>query len=533
MRATPTGWLLGALILAQALSCGDGDQATETPAAGTVLHRGNGGEAGSLDPALADDVHAFNILADLHEGLVAIDAGGRLMPGVAASWEVSADGRTYVFSLREHARWSNGDPVTAADFVRAFRRIGDPGTPSAYGALLDAIENFPAVKSGAMPVESLGVTDNGPRELEIRLSRPVSYFLSLLSMPIAFPMHGAAEAPDTFADPSRFIGNGPYTLASRQLAGPVRLRRNRAFRDAESVAIDEVVYYPIVDDNAEFNMYRAGELDLTHTIPPGRIAGLRESRPREVRIAPMLALYYLALDLVESPFDVLSLRRALSMAVDREQLAEIIGRGELPAYGIVPPDTGGYNGPRYEWAAATRDRRIEAARALLADSGYDTARPLTVRYLYDVGDIHEKIAVAVASMWRESLGIEVILDKREWQYFLETRSRRGEWDVMRFSWFGDYNDPLTFLEIFRSDSVQNLSGLHSPEYDRLLQLAASTVDRRQRFERLAEAESFLLEQYPIVPLYFYVSKHLVSPAVGGFQENVIDRHPTRFLSLRR
>lgn len=536
MKATPIGLLLGALILAQILSCGGGDdRSAGGPAIGTttVVNRGNGGEAGSLDPALADDIHAFNILTDLHEGLVTTDAGGRLIPGVSTSWTVSDDGLSYVFSLRENATWSNGDSVTAADFVRAFRRISDPATPSAYGSLLEPIENFPAIKSGDMPVESLGVSDVGRGRLKIQLSRPVSYFLSLLSMPIAFPMHGAAVSPETFADPSRFLGNGPYTLASRQLAGPTRLRRNPFYWEAQSVTIDEVVYHPIVDELTEFNMYRAGELDLTHTIPPGRIDRLRETRPQETRIAPMLALYYIAFDLSEAPFDVPGLRRALSMAVDREQLAGIIGRGELPAYGIVPPDTGGYTGPVYGWAETSRQERIRVARASLADSGYDATRKLTVRYLYDAGGIHEKIALAVGSMWRESLGIEVTFDKREWQYFLETRGRRDEWELMRFSWFGDYNDPLTFLEIFRSDSVQNLPALRSPEYDRLLHLASGSSDSRQRFHLLAEAEEFLLEQYPVIPLYFYVSKHLVSPSVAGFEDNVIDRHPTRFLSLRR
>jgi oligopeptide transport system substrate-binding protein len=520
------------LTLALFLAGCDTPSDSSTDATGQqVLRRGNGGDPGTLDPALAEDVHAFNVLLDLYEGLVAESANGGLVPGVAQSWSVTDDGHTYVFKLRGNARWSNGDPVVASDFVRAFRRVSAPETLSSYGFLLEPIKNFNAIKAGNMPVSDLGVHAIDTQTLALHLREPVSHFLSVLAMPIAFPMHASALVPESFSDAERFVGNGAYVLRERQVLGPIRLRRNDLYWNADSVSIEDVEYLPIVDEGLELNMYRAGELDITQTIPSSQFAQLKEESPGEVRIAPSLAFYCLAFDLSESPLNNKDLRRALSMAINRRKLVELIGRGEQPAFGIVPSGVANHGDAAYVWRDLDEDKRIDIAQEAYADAGFDVATPLRIKLTYDVGGIHERIALAVSGMWQEALGVEVQLEKKEWKFFLETRDNRSDWQIMRFSWFGDYNDPMTFLEIFRSDSPQNLPLYNNPDYDKLLNKASIELDSHTRTELLADAEQTLIEDYPIAPLYFYVSKHMVKPRIKGFDDNVLDRHPSRFLSF--
>jgi oligopeptide transport system substrate-binding protein len=221
------------------------------------------------------------------------------------------------------------------------------------------------------------------------------------------------------------------------------------------------------------------------------------------------------------------------MAIDRQQLVSLIGRGEQAAFGIVPPGVAGHVGAQFQWRDLSDDERMRKARALYRQAGYSEKSPLSIKYTYDVGDIHQKVALAVSSMWRDGLGVDVNLEKMEWQYFLETRERRSEWQVMRFAWFGDYNHASTFTNIFRSGDPQNLSAYANPEYDRLIDSASSAADAANRSALMSEAEALLLADYPVAPLYFFVSKHLVRPGVGGFAPNVLDRHPSKYLFLEQ
>ena len=473
--ATPRVFLLVALLVSMVAGCG------APPGEANTLRRGNGGDPGTLDPAMAQDEYAFNVLADLYEGLVAYGPDGALRPGTAERWDVSADRRTYTFVLREDARWSDGTPLVAADFVRSILRASAAETAAPLGFLLD-------------PVDSIHAEND--RTLVIRLAEPTPHFLSVLAMAIAMPTKdGGARGG---------ISNGAYVFDDWRPGELLRVKRNPAYHASSDVAFDAVEYYPISDPTNELMRYRAGELDLTMTVPTASLDRLREEHAAELRIAPRLAVYYLALDLTEPPLIDPAVRKALSRAIDREALVQLIGRGEQPAYGFVPDGLAGYEPARYEW-------QNESAATL--DSG------LSVTLLYDTGDIHEKIALAVASMWQDKLGIDVVLEKREWKYFLESRDLREDWDVMRFAWTGDYAHPGTFLDLFLTGSPMNLPGYASPEFDRLL-----------RAGQFAEAEARLLADYPVIPLYFYVSKHLVSPRIRGFEDNPLDIHPSRFLS---
>jgi len=524
-------WLAAVVIL----ETGCQNETDSIPAAesSTVIYRGNGREPGSLDPALAEDIHAFNILTDIYEGLVAASATGEIVAAAAESWTVSDDSLTYTFTLREDSRWSNGDPLTSHDFVRAFRRVADPATASGYGVLLQPILHFSEVRSGELSPDQLAVTAINDRVLRIRLTAPTPQILSLLAMPVALPTHVSASRKGAFSDADAFVGNGAYSLVSRSIGGPTRLRRSLTYWDAESVAVEEIVYLPIVDSRTEFNMYRAGELDITHSVPLETVRSLRENMPEQLQIAPSLALYYLAFDTTEPPLDKRVLRQALSMAIDRERLVSLIGRGEQAAFGIVPPGVSGHVAAEVDWRVFSADERIRQAQALYREAGYSNASPLAITYTYDTGDIHEKIALAVTSMWRDVLGVDVRLQKMEWQYFLDTRKQRSEWQIMRFAWFGDYNHASTFTDVFRSGDPQNLPAYTNPDYDRLLADASMEPDLSDSDALIREAEAILLADQPIAPLYFFVSKHLVSPGVGGFEPNVLDRHPSKYLFLEQ
>jgi len=512
------------LVLGFALVAGCSNE----PVAGTaVLKRGNGAEPGTLDPSLAEDVHAFNVLADLYEGLVAAGPDGALVAGVAASWTVSEDGRRYTFELRPDARWSNGETIVAEDFIRRFHDVASPSSASPYAFLLAPIENFSAVKEGRLPLSSLGVAAPERDMVRITLDEPAPYLLSVLTMPVTYPMHRDARDSERGSAP----GNGAYRLDDWRPGDVIRLLANEHYWDAGSVAIDRVEYFPLADPTAELNRYRAGDLDITHTVPPAQIDRLRQNRGHELRIATKLGLYYVALDLTEAPLDNLALREALSLAVDRESIVTMLGRGEQPAYGLVPPGIRDYAAATYSWQELDAGDRERRAAERFEAAGVAASGTPSIRLIYDAGDVHERVALAVAAMWEDVLGVTVELERLEWGVFLDTRERRGDWDAMRFAWIGDYDDATTFLDVFRSDSDQNLPAYANTGYDATLDRAATIGEVGRRAKALAAAERMLLEDYPVVPLYFYVSKHLVSPRIVGFEDNALDRHPSRYLSF--
>lgn len=484
-----------------------------------TLNRGNGGYPGSFDPLLAEDVQSFRVLGDIYEGLVVADAKGAIAPGVAETWSVSDDGLRWTFKLRSNARWSDGTAVRAQDFVRSFRRLVADGVDSSYEFLLAPIKHFDATNAGDRSVE-LGVKALDSSTLAIELEQPTPYWLSVLSMPIAMPTPEGGDA----------VYNGAYVLSEARPNAEVVLERNEDYWDIDAVAIERVVYHSIVNPTTELNQYLAGELQIAVNLPGEEIGALREKHSDELMIAPTLGLYYIAFDFAEPPTNVREVREALSMALDRQQLTTLLGRGEQPAYGVVPNGIPGYDPARAEWQTLSLATRQAHARAVLEATGYSEAEPLALRLVYDSGDIHERIALIVKSMWEEIGAVEVILDKREWQYFLATREHREEWDAMRFAWVGDYNDPTTFLDLFASGSAQNLPGYSSSTYDELLSTAAQ-LSGSERAQILREAENTLLQDSPVAPLYFFVSKHLVDSRVGGFQDNATDRHLSKYLTL--
>ncbi len=501
-------------------------------AADQVLHKGNGAEPQTLDPHRAQGVPESNILRDLYEPLVMEAPDGTLIPGAAEAWVISDGGRLYTFMLRPDGRWSNGDRVTAHDWVFSLRRALDPATLSVYGGILYPIRNAAAVNRGELPPEELGVRAVDDLTLEITLENPAPYFLGLLNHSMAYAVHppSVREHGERFARPGNMIGNGAYVLKDWVVQSHIELERNPRFRENDKTTIENVFYYAIENADAVFARYRADELDFTTTIPIRQLEFIKQTLPDEYVQSPYLGTYYYGLNVTRPPFaDQPGLRRALSMAIDRRIITEkLSGAGELPAYGWVPA-VQNYRQQEPEWAAWPREQQLAEARRLYAEAGYGPDNPLVVEILYNTSQDHKRIAVAISAMWKEALGVQTLLLNQEWKVFLQTRSTRLGTEIFRSGWIGDYNDASTFADLLHSDNAQNDSGWSNPRYDALLEQAARELDLDRRARLLEEAERIMLDEAPVIPIYFYISKHLIKPWVDGFVPNIMDHTYTKDL----
>lgn len=532
-------WKIGA-IAALAICClsGCAPEPTETTPADAriTFHRGSGGEPDTLDPHRNEETSGAAMLRDLFEGLVTEDVDLNIVPGVAERWDVSDDGKHYTFFLREDSRWSSGDTVTAHDFVAGLRRTVSPSTASTYAQLLLPIRNAAAVIRGALPPSELGVHAIDNRTLEIELESATPYFIQLLAMPQTFPLHAPsyAEHGDAYARPGALVSNGAYRLTEWVVNSHIRLEKNEHYHAAEDVQIEVVYYQNTEDRDAELRRYRAGELDYTYEIPTSQYKWIRDNLPGELRVRPYLSVYFYGFDTTEPPFDDVRLRQALTMAVDRRILTEqVTGVGEVPAHGIVPPGIAGYDQQSYAWSELSDADRIAAARRLYEAAGYSQTRPLEAELRFNTSENHRRLAIAVASMWKTALGAKIAIVNQEWKVMLQDRQNPALWDIMRYGWNGDYADAFTFLEIFQSNHGQNFTGLSNARFDELVTVAAAENDIELRLDTMAEAERELLNSYAVIPLYFYVTKHLVKPWVIGYRPNALDHDRTQYYRIER
>lgn len=501
-----------------------------------VLRMGNATEPESLDIHLSSGVAEANIQRDLFEGLVAEAADASLIPGAAESWEISDDGTVYTFHMRENGRWSNGDPVTAHDFVYAFRRGLDPATAAAYAFILYPIKNAEALVAGDITdLDQLGIRALDDRTLEITLKAPTAYFLDMLTHHMAFPLHKASveEWGSAWTRPGNLVGNGAFMMDEWVPQSHIKLVPNPYFHAAEEVSLDEVWYYPTEDEGQELQRYRADELDVTYDIPADQINWIVENLNDEYRNFPYLGVYYYAFNTTEPPFrDNVGLRQALSLAIDRKVLTQRITRaGEIPAFSFVPPGVPGYQQQVLEFADWDQAALNQAAQALYAEAGFSEDNPLQIEILYNTSDNHKKIAIAIAAMWKQALGVETTLRNEEWKAYLASRDEKA-FQVVRAGWIGDYNDANTFLELYVSDAgVMNDPGYASTAYDDLVKGAAVETDPATRGQMLQDAERIFLTDAPVIPIYFYTTQHMIKPWVEGWVNNIKDVHPSRFLSV--
>jgi oligopeptide transport system substrate-binding protein len=499
-----------------------------------MLVRGGGPDPDSLDPQKARGFEAQSIVRDLCEGLTTLAKDGGVAPGVASDWSISGDGLTYTFDLRRDARWSNGDRVVAADFVAGLMRLVDPATGSGYAQYVDVIANASDIVAGHQPPDALGVAAPNESTVVITLATPAPYLPALLSHPSTCPVHRETlmHHPDSYARPGVMLSDGAFVLKEWVQGAYVLATRNHHYWNDAATRLDAVKYLLIPDENAELTRYRSGELQVTFVVPRGQFDWIRQNLGDQLHVSPQLTTYYYGFNLRRAPFtDDPKVRRALSLVIDREKLANLVLRvGELPAYGWVPPGVDNYSSQSFDYRSLPMAQRIAEAQRLYREAGYSRQKPLTFELRYNSGEVHTKVALAVASMWKEALGADVRLTQVEFKSLLQDIDR-GDVEMFRSSWVGDYNDAYTFAQYMKSDFGVNLPHYSSARYDALLRSAALQQDRLARSALLEEAERVMLADHPIIPLYFYVNKHLVKPQVQGWYDNVMNVTYSKDLGL--
>jgi len=500
---------------------GDGDSSRierDKSNAARILRRGLPGEPRTLDPQLADDTFSFPVLRDLYEGLTAEDRNGQIVPGAAESWTVDGTGTVYTFLLRPKAKWSDGDPTVATEFVQGLRRAVDPQTASGSSAVLAVIKGASDIIAGRKKVTDLGVTAIGESSVRIELEHPAPFVLEILSQPIAAPahIHANAQIPTPGSAEKTKVSNGAYTLASRISGSLIELARNPNYWNASNVLIERVRYINAESEATEMREYVAGQVDMTSTIPAPDLDRITKDHGAEIQTAPILGTLYLALDVSEPPLrDNRDLRQALSMAVDRDLISEHVTLGVTPAYTFVAKGIIGYNPSAYAWSEWPRDRQLAYARALFTHSGYSERKPLHLTLYFNSGESIQRIMIAIAASWKKNLGVVTDLVSDEFRVFLTGRKDHRRWDVARLGWYADYNDPASFLEVFSKTNSQNDPGYMSSEFNNLIDAARIEPNPDRRILLLQRSEEVLLNDYPIIPVYFYTARRLVKPYLGG------------------
>lgn len=485
-----------------------------------TLLRGLGPEPDSLDIHLAQGVAALNVLRDIREGLLRPGPDGRPAAGVAEDWQMSDDGLEYRFRLRESACWSNGDTVTAKDFLRAWNALFAPGTVAPNAELLEAMLDL----DGHLKAQA-----TGEHELQIKLRYPMPWLPYLLSHPVSYPLHESAESGGRGGP-----FNGAYRLEKWVPNSTIELQKNHCYWDAGQTKMEQVNYFPIEDPGSELSRYRAHELHISETIPAGRYDWIMENLPGELRIHAYLGSFFLGLNLRRNALaGSVGLRRALALAIDRDKLTRLVlASGEQPAFSLVPPGLSGYSPALMPLAEASQQEREQQARQYFHEAGYSSEKPLHLELRFNTSSIHRRTAIAVAAMWKQVLGVTTQMVNEEWKVFINNRRQAVITEVFRGGWIADYPDPMTFLNLFQSDGAMNWSGFRSPEYDNMLERAKNMPAGPDRQLLLGRLEARLWESQPLIPLYYYVSRHLVKPSVQGFVPNVQDIHLSQYLEVQ-
>ncbi|MCF6224960.1 MAG: peptide ABC transporter substrate-binding protein [Xanthomonadales bacterium] len=506
--------------------------------AGEKLVRGLGPEPDSLDIHLAQGVSALNVLRDIREGLMTLSAAGQPVNGVAESIDMQADDRLAIVHLKQNLNWSDGSPLRAADFVRGWQRAVAPTTAAANAVLLDSVVNAKAIRLGTQAIDSLGIRALDEYTLEIRLNRKLPWLNWLLAHPLTYPL------ADSLTEKTEAVGNaghrngpfnGAYSLTSWTPNDRLVLIRNPHFHSRESVALERIEYIPIPNPNTELNRFRAGELHMTETIPPARFNWLKENYADELKVYPYLGTFFLGLNLRQPPLaGNTNLRRALLLAIDRDKLtALVLAAGEKPAFSLVPPGLGEYQQQYPGGAGQQQAARETTAVALYRQAGYSKENPLHLELRINSSSTHRRMALAVSAMWKQNLGVVTRIVHEEWKVFVNNRNQAVITEVFRGGWIGDFPDPVTFLSLFISDNVQNWSGYESLRFNNLMALAEDQANPKQRLQLLQQAEKQLLDDVPMIPLYYYVSRHLVDQRVSGYSDNTLDIHLSRYLDLEQ
>lgn len=498
-----------------------------------VLNRGNNGDPESLDPHKTSTVPEANLMRDLFLGLTAHDGNATLIPGAAESWTVSDDGLTWTFKLREGAVWSDGSPVTADDFVWSWQRVVNPETAAEYAYMLAPILNAEAITAGEKPPAELGAKALDPLTLEVTLKGPTPYFLEMLTHQATYPVNRASvEALGAdFTKAGNLISNGPFVLDSFTPNDHISVVKNDKFYDAANISVDRVNFYPTDDVATATRRFEAGELDLTLDFPAEQYASLKETLGDKVKVGPLLGTFYYGFKMDKEPWSNPEIRKAVSMAIDRDYLSEEVWQNTmLPAYTLVPAGIEGYEVTPPDYAEMTQLDREDAARAILEKYGYTEANPLKMEIRFNTNENNANTAVALQELLRP-MGIEVTMLNLDIAAHYAHLEAKGDFDVARAAWFADYKDPENFLSLCVTGAGNNYTQYSDAEFDGLMQKAAVEADPAARMQILAQAETKgVVQDLCVMPLMFYSYRGLVSDKLQGWEPNVMDIHPSRFLS---
>ncbi len=523
--------------------CGDGGKGqaggprqVDVATANQILLYGNKSEPQGLDPHQVEGVGEHHILSALMEGLVAEDPKTLMpVPGQAEKWGISPDGKTYTFHIRTNAVWSNGDPVTAQDFVDSYARILTPSLGSRYAMMLYPIKGAREFNEGkTQDPKTLGLRAVATRTLEITLNCPTPYLLNVMAQhytwwPVHLPTIRKFDDPyrpgSKWTQAGNFVGNGPFNLTEWRPNTVIRVRKSPSYWDAATVRLNGIDFLPIESVTTEENAFRSVQMHRTEELPPAKIDSYRRENPAALRIDPYLATYFYRFNTTLPQLKDKRVRQALSMAIDRKAIVETVTRGgQQPAFAFTPPDTKGYT------SRAQVKPDIEAAKKLLADAGFPGGKGLSLEIHYNTSENHRAIAEAVQQMWKRNLGVEATLRNEEWKVYMATQNATN-YVVSRAGWTGDYPDPNTFHSTFLSYDGNNRTGWKNAEYDRLVEEAACMVDEKARYENFQKAEAILMDELPLMPIYFYTRVYLLHPSVKNWHPTFLDHHPFKHVYL--
>ena len=528
------------IIFAFVYGCSENISPVDSGLEKQIYHHGNGSEPQGIDPHIVTGVPEHHILISLCEGLTIPnpnpDDMNGYMAGTAESWSVSEDGKEYIFNINKNARWSNGDPVTANDFVWSWKRILTASLGSQYPDMLYYLVGAYEYHNGLTDdFSEVGVKAIDQKTLKVNLKNPTPFFLGLLSHYSTWPVHKETvlkygdidDRNGEWTRPGNFVCNGPFQLKSWELNNKIVVEKNPYYYDASIVKLNEIHYYPVSNVMTEDRMFRAGQLHLTSTLPSQKCPIYIEENPN-LRIDPYMGTYFYRINTNHEALKDVRVRKALAYSIDRELLVNKVTKcGQIPAYSFTPPGSNGYE-PKTQIPFDP-----ELAKSLLEDAGYSDENPFPkLEILFNTNEDHRKIALAIQQMWQVNLGIEIELVNQDWKVYLN-REMIGDFQISRAGWIGDYEDPNTFLDLMRPNRGNNKTGWENKEYDELVEKANTINNQSERYEMLYKAEEILIDNMPIIPLYTYVRSYQLSPDVKGFNPHILDHHHPKFIYLER
>jgi oligopeptide transport system substrate-binding protein len=514
-------------LIAVAAGCGRRETLAQIGDREGMLRIGNGAEPAGLDPQVEIGEPEHDIMITLFEGLVDPDPrDSSPVPGVAERWDISADGKVYTFHLRKNARWSNGDPVTARDFLESYHRVLLPSLGAQYSYMFYPVTNAQAFNEGKITnYDEVGFKAPDDYTFVVTLSAPTPWLLAMMVHNTWYPVpiatvkkYGALDDPtNPWIKPGHIVGNGPFMLKEWKMNSHILVVRNPFYWGAKDVRLNSIYFDPEENYDTAERMFRSGQLHTDQQAPPSKVAFYRKYKPGLLNDYPLLSTYYYRFNVTKPPLNDKRVRKALAMSIDRRAICETVARaGEQPIFCLTPPNTAGYT------AKAQLKEDPAAARQLLAEAGFPDGKNFpTIEVLFNTGASHKPIAEALQQMWKKNLNINIVLHNEEWKVYLDS-TQNMDYSIARAGWGADYDDPSSFLELSITGGGNNQTGWGNPEYDRLVEVVAHTQDQAARYDAYQKAEAILMDEMPIMPIYVYTRPRLIVPDVKNWAPNPLD-----------